>query len=194
LPRAGLLEGHECTTHHATIAELKRIAPSAVVRENRLYVKDGDRLTSAGITSGIDLMLHVTAQAARSCRCTCRRSPSRRLSAPCRRRWAIVAVARRSQPSSSGDPSGAGRRYGRPGTRLERAGRNRPNAAGQRLPSWMAALVALFDKSLRDSSTYLGVRRRYDGSSGVKLLGRPLRTSDDALLASARSLLEQRLA
>lgn len=62
--RAGLLNGRECTTHHATIAELKRIAPLAVVRENRLYVEDGDRLTSAGITAGIDLMLHIVAREA----------------------------------------------------------------------------------------------------------------------------------
>lgn len=62
--RAGLLNGYECTTHHATISELKRIAPLAKVRENRLYVEDRDRLTSAGITAGVDLMLYVVAQEA----------------------------------------------------------------------------------------------------------------------------------
>lgn len=62
--RAGLLDGRECTTHHAAIAELQRLAPAARVRENRLYVEDGPRLTSAGITAGIDLMLHVIAQQA----------------------------------------------------------------------------------------------------------------------------------
>lgn len=62
--RAGLLDGHDCTTHHATIPALRRAAPSAVVRENRLYVEDGDRLTSAGVTAGIDLMLHIVAQEA----------------------------------------------------------------------------------------------------------------------------------
>ena len=60
--RAGLLEGHECTTHHGTIAELTRLAPTARVRENRLFVEDGERLTSAGITAGIDLMLAIIAQ------------------------------------------------------------------------------------------------------------------------------------
>lgn len=60
--RAGLLEGHECTTHHGTIAELTRLAPTARVRENRLYVEDGERLTSAGITAGIDLMLAIIAR------------------------------------------------------------------------------------------------------------------------------------
>ncbi|PYE87198.1 GlxA family transcriptional regulator [Phyllobacterium leguminum] len=62
--RAGLLDGHECTTHHATIAELKRIAPLASVRENRLYVEHADRMTSAGITAGIDLMLYIVAREA----------------------------------------------------------------------------------------------------------------------------------
>lgn len=62
--RAGLLDGRECTTHHGIVAELTRLAPAARVRENRLYVEDGDRLTSAGVTAGIDLMLHIVAQAA----------------------------------------------------------------------------------------------------------------------------------
>lgn len=62
--RAGLLDGYECTTHYARIAELTRLAPAARVCENRLYVEDRDRLTSAGIAAGIDLMLHIVAQVA----------------------------------------------------------------------------------------------------------------------------------
>lgn len=60
--RAGLLEGHECTTHYSLLADLTRFAPTARVRENRLYVEDGERLTSAGVTAGIDLMLAVIAR------------------------------------------------------------------------------------------------------------------------------------
>lgn len=60
--RAGLLEGHDCTTHHSLLADLTRLAPTARVRENRLYVEDGERLTSAGVTAGIDLMLAVIAR------------------------------------------------------------------------------------------------------------------------------------
>ncbi|MDQ0008577.1 transcriptional regulator GlxA family with amidase domain [Luteibacter jiangsuensis] len=59
--RAGLLDGYECTTHHGCTAQLTRAAPAARVRENRLYVEDGERLTSAGITAGVDLMLHLVA-------------------------------------------------------------------------------------------------------------------------------------
>ncbi len=57
--RAGLLDGRDCTTHHAAIADLARLAPLARVRENRLYVGDGERMSSAGISAGIDLMLHL---------------------------------------------------------------------------------------------------------------------------------------
>ena len=60
--RAGLLDGFSCTTHHACCAELAAIAPKAKVLENRLYVEDGNRFTSAGVTAGIDLMLHIVSQ------------------------------------------------------------------------------------------------------------------------------------
>jgi transcriptional regulator GlxA family with amidase domain len=60
--RAGLLDGFRCTTHHACCAELAAVAPKAQVLENRLYVEDGERYTSAGVTAGIDLMLHLVSQ------------------------------------------------------------------------------------------------------------------------------------
>ncbi|RWX74982.1 helix-turn-helix domain-containing protein [Neorhizobium lilium] len=62
--RAGLLEGYECTTHHTMLPDLVRLAPTAKVRDNRLFVEDGERLTSAGVTTGIDLMLSVVAREA----------------------------------------------------------------------------------------------------------------------------------
>ena len=62
--RAGLLDGHECTTHHGCCADLAALAPAARVVENRLYVADRDRWTSAGITAGIDLALHLIAELA----------------------------------------------------------------------------------------------------------------------------------
>ena len=57
--RAGLLDGYSCTTHHTECAELAALAPRAKVLENRLFVIDGDRCTSAGVTAGVDLMLHM---------------------------------------------------------------------------------------------------------------------------------------
>lgn len=59
--RAGLLDGFVCTTHHQCTAELARIAPRSRVLEDRLFVEDRTRLTSAGVTAGIDLMLYVIA-------------------------------------------------------------------------------------------------------------------------------------
>jgi transcriptional regulator GlxA family with amidase domain len=60
--RAGLLDGHLCTTHHSCCAELARLAPNARVVDNRLFVEDGHCCTSAGITTGVDLMLHLVTQ------------------------------------------------------------------------------------------------------------------------------------
>ena len=60
--RAGLLDGRSCTTHHSCCEDLAQIAPTARVLENRLFVEDGPCHTSAGITTGIDLMLHVIGQ------------------------------------------------------------------------------------------------------------------------------------
>jgi transcriptional regulator GlxA family with amidase domain len=44
--------------------ELRAIAPRARILENRLYVEDGERYSSAGITAGIDLMLYLVHQSA----------------------------------------------------------------------------------------------------------------------------------
>jgi transcriptional regulator GlxA family with amidase domain len=60
--RAGLLDGRACTTHFTDCELLAEVAPTARVLENRLYVEDGERYTSAGITAGIDLMLHIVGQ------------------------------------------------------------------------------------------------------------------------------------
>ncbi len=60
--RAGLLDGHACTTYFDGYAELAAIAPAARVLENRIFVEDRDRYTSAGVTAGIDLMLHLVGQ------------------------------------------------------------------------------------------------------------------------------------
>jgi len=59
---AGLLAGRECTTHHAHIAELRRVEPRARVLDNRIFVEDGAVFTSAGVTAGLDLALHVIGQ------------------------------------------------------------------------------------------------------------------------------------
>jgi transcriptional regulator GlxA family with amidase domain len=60
--RAGLLDGYTCTTHYIDCQQLAALAPRAHVLDNRLYVEDRDRLTSAGVTAGIDLMLYLVSR------------------------------------------------------------------------------------------------------------------------------------
>jgi transcriptional regulator GlxA family with amidase domain len=59
---AGLLAGRRCTTHHESLADLARLAPGAVVAANRVFVLDGPVASSAGVTAGIDLALHLIAR------------------------------------------------------------------------------------------------------------------------------------
>lgn len=58
---AGLLDGYQCTTHHDVIARLRQQVPAAQVKDNRIFVEDRFVLTSAGISAGIDLALHLIA-------------------------------------------------------------------------------------------------------------------------------------
>jgi len=57
--RAGLVGTRRCTTHHELLDELRRLAPAAQVVDNRVFVVDGSLASSAGITAGIDLALHL---------------------------------------------------------------------------------------------------------------------------------------
>ena len=61
---AGILDHKACTTHHSDCDKLRRIAPNAKVLDNRIYVVDGNVYTTAGVTAGIDLMLHLIAEIA----------------------------------------------------------------------------------------------------------------------------------
>ncbi|MDE1928724.1 MAG: DJ-1/PfpI family protein, partial [Burkholderiales bacterium] len=58
---AGLLAGRRCTTHHEMLDALRRLAPAALVAANRVFVVDGPVASSAGVTAGIDLALHLIA-------------------------------------------------------------------------------------------------------------------------------------
>ncbi len=56
---AGLLRGLCATTHHQSLAELERVEPQCEVQANRIFMQDGCVWSSAGITAGIDLTLHL---------------------------------------------------------------------------------------------------------------------------------------
>lgn len=60
--RAGLVAGRRCTTHHELLQALRALAPQAHVIDNRVFVVDGPFASSAGITAGIDLALHMVAE------------------------------------------------------------------------------------------------------------------------------------
>ncbi|MFF4009617.1 GlxA family transcriptional regulator [Streptomyces sp. NPDC001717] len=76
LAAAGLLDGRPATTHWNLAAEFRRAYPRVRIDEDVLFVDDGDVLTSAGVSAGVDLCLHlirrdhgvaVTNRAARMC-------------------------------------------------------------------------------------------------------------------------------
>ena len=57
LAAAGLLDGRRATTHWLFAARLQREYPSIHVEADRIFCRDGNVWTSAGITAGIDLAL-----------------------------------------------------------------------------------------------------------------------------------------
>jgi AraC family transcriptional activator FtrA len=61
LAAAGLLDGRRATTHWSECDRLRAEHPAIDVDPSVLYIDDGDILTSAGSTAGIDLCLHLVA-------------------------------------------------------------------------------------------------------------------------------------
>lgn len=59
LAHAGLLDGRRATTHWFAAEELARRFPAVEVDAGALYVDEGQVLTSAGLSAGIDLCLHL---------------------------------------------------------------------------------------------------------------------------------------
>jgi transcriptional regulator GlxA family with amidase domain len=59
LAHAGLLDGRRATTHWAWAGELARRFPAVEVDAAALFVDEGEVLTSAGLSAGIDLSLHL---------------------------------------------------------------------------------------------------------------------------------------
>ena len=61
LAEAGILKGRRATTHHTSHADLRTY--DVDVDEDARFVDEGDIITSAGITAGIDMALHLVNQA-----------------------------------------------------------------------------------------------------------------------------------
>jgi transcriptional regulator GlxA family with amidase domain len=61
LAKAGLLDGKLATTHWRVLDEMRRWFPTVRVIGDQHVVEDGDVITSAGISAGIDMALRVVA-------------------------------------------------------------------------------------------------------------------------------------
>jgi transcriptional regulator GlxA family with amidase domain len=57
LARAGLLDGRRATTHWSVCDTFASYFPSVQVETDRIFVRDGEVWTSAGVTTGMDLAL-----------------------------------------------------------------------------------------------------------------------------------------
>jgi transcriptional regulator GlxA family with amidase domain len=61
---AGLLAGRPATTHWSSLNLLSEIDPTIETRVDARFVDDGDLITSAGVSAGIDMALHLVARMA----------------------------------------------------------------------------------------------------------------------------------
>jgi transcriptional regulator GlxA family with amidase domain len=59
LGAAGYLDGRPATTHWRRAELFRSVYPQVNLDEDRLFVDDGDVLTSAGLAAGVDLCLHL---------------------------------------------------------------------------------------------------------------------------------------
>ncbi|MGC1404899.1 MAG: DJ-1/PfpI family protein [Thermodesulfobacteriota bacterium] len=62
LGRAGLLEGRHATTHWRSLDWMQELFPKAIVEKKLHVVEEGNLITSAGISAGIDMALKVVAR------------------------------------------------------------------------------------------------------------------------------------
>lgn len=62
LAKAGLLDGHHATTHHGSLMRLAMEYPNVTVQRGKRFVDNGRIATSAGLSAGIDLALHIVAR------------------------------------------------------------------------------------------------------------------------------------
>ncbi|MFG1945210.1 DJ-1/PfpI family protein [Nonomuraea sp. NPDC048826] len=61
---AGLLAGRPATTHWSALDHLAQLDPTIDVRPDDRFADDGDVITSAGVSAGIDMALHLVARLA----------------------------------------------------------------------------------------------------------------------------------
>ena len=59
LGKAGLLDGLAATTYHTAFDTLREVAPNTEQRPGERWVDNGRIVTSAGVSAGIDMSLHI---------------------------------------------------------------------------------------------------------------------------------------
>ena len=64
LARAGLLDGRRVTTHWEDLDDLRRLFPALVVESGEHWIDTGAIVTSAGISAGLDMSLHLVSRLA----------------------------------------------------------------------------------------------------------------------------------
>ncbi len=62
LAEAGLIKGKKSTTHWRYLNELEKTYPDTIVQKNNLFVIENNLYMSAGVSSAIDLSLHILEQ------------------------------------------------------------------------------------------------------------------------------------
>ena len=62
LGKAGLLEGKTITTHWEDIDDFRAMFPDVPVRGDQRWMDEGSIVTSAGISAGLDMSLHLVAR------------------------------------------------------------------------------------------------------------------------------------
>jgi transcriptional regulator GlxA family with amidase domain len=63
LALTGLLDGKQATTHHNYVSKLSKMYPKVAWQPGQRFVRSDTRLyTAGGLTSGIDLALHLVAE------------------------------------------------------------------------------------------------------------------------------------
>ena len=162
LAAAGLLHGRPATTHWRWTAELQNRYPEIDVLPNRLFVDNGDILTSAGVTAGIDLCLYLIRRDHGAAAANRR---ARALVAPPQRQGGQAQYIERLRPDASSDHLGP-------------------------LRDWMLENVALpLDLDALANQAHMSRRtltRRFREETGVA----PMAWLTDARLDRARELLE----
>ena len=56
------MSGKSTTTHWADITDLKSMFPDLNVIENKRWIDEGQIVTSAGVSAGIDMSLHLVSR------------------------------------------------------------------------------------------------------------------------------------